>query len=95
MRQFYVYILSSRSGVLYVGVTSDLDRRLYEHQHGLIEGFTRKYGIKRLVYYEQFDDPLTAIEREKQIKRWRRSKKLALIGILNPSFKELALAERA
>ena len=93
MLQHYVYILLSRSGVLYVGVTSDLQRRMYEHKHGLIEGFTRKYGVKRLVYYEQFDDPLTVIEREKQIKRWRRSKKLALIRIGNPSFEELRLKE--
>ena len=66
---------------------------MYEHKHGLIEGFTRKYGVKRLVYYEQFDDPLTAIEREKQIKRWSRSKKLALVRIGNPSFEELPLNE--
>jgi putative endonuclease len=89
MRQFYVYILLSRSGVLYVGITSDLERRLNEHKNGLFEGFTKKYGIKRLVYYEHFDDPLTAIDREKQIKRWRRGKKLALIRTVNPSFKEL------
>jgi putative endonuclease len=62
---------------------------MYEHKHGLIEGFTRKYGVKRLVYYEQFDDPLTAIEREKQIKRWSRSKKLALVRLGNPSLEEL------
>jgi putative endonuclease len=71
MRQFYVYILSSRSGVLYVGVTSDLQRRMYEHKHGLIEGFTRTYAIKRLIYYEQFDEPLTAIEREMSLPRIR------------------------
>jgi putative endonuclease len=93
MRQFYVYILSSRSGVLYIGVTSNLERRLYEHQHGLIDSFTKQYGIKRLIYYEMFDDPLSAIDREKQIKRWRRSKKLALIHMVNPSFKELSLDE--
>jgi len=95
MRQFYVYILSSRSGVLYIGVTSDLPRRLYEHQHGMIEGFTKKYGIKRLIYFEAFDDPRTAIDREKQIKRWSRAKKLALIRTMNPSFKELSLDESA
>jgi putative endonuclease len=90
MRQFYVYILSSRSGVLYAGVTSDLERRLYEHQHELIDGFTKKYGIKRLIYSEVFDEPLTAIDREKQNKRWRRSKKLALIRTLNPRSKSSA-----
>ena len=78
-----------------VGVTSDLERRLYEHQHELIDGFTRKYGIKRLIYYEVFDEPLTAIDREKQTKRWRRSKRLALMRTLNPSFKELSLDEGA
>jgi putative endonuclease len=95
MRHFYVYILSSRRGVLYVGVTSDLERRLDEHQHELIDGFTRKYGIKRLIYYEVFAEPLTAIDREKQLKRWRRGKKLALIRTLNPSSKELSLDEGA
>jgi putative endonuclease len=95
MRQFYVYILSSRSGVLCVGVTSDLERRLYEHQHQLSDGFTKQYGIKRLIYYEVFDEPSTAIYREKQLKRWRRSKKLARIRTLNPSFKELSLDEGA
>jgi putative endonuclease len=95
MRQFYVYVLSSPSGVLYVGVTSDLERRLYEHQHQLSDGFTKTYGIKRLIYYEVFDEPLSAIDREKQLKRWRRSKQLALIRTLNPSFKELSLDEGA
>ncbi len=71
MRRFYVYILASRSGVLYVGITSDLERRLYEHQHGVVEGFTNQHGIKRLVYFEGFDDPVSAIAREKQLKRWR------------------------
>lgn len=93
MRQFYVYILSSRSGVLYAGITSDLDPRLYEHQHGVIEGFTKKYRIKRLIYFEVFDDPVTAIAREKQIKRWSRGKKLAPIRSVNPAFKELSLSE--
>lgn len=95
MRQFFVYILSSRSGVLYVGITSNLERRLYEHQQGLIDGFSNKYGIKRLIYYEVFDDALSAIDRQKQIKGWRRSKKVELIRMLNPSFKELRLDESA
>jgi putative endonuclease len=75
-------------------MTSDLERRIHEHQHELIQGFTKKYGIKQLVYYDQFDNPLTAIEREKQLKRWRRSKKLALIRTLNPSAAELRLDDR-
>ena len=95
MRQLYVYFLSSRSGVLYIGVTSALPRRRYEPQHGMIEGFSKQYGIKRLIYFEMFDDPVTAIGREKQIKRWSRPKKLALIRTMNPSFKELSLDESA
>jgi putative endonuclease len=90
MRDFYVYILGSRSGVLYIGITSNLERRTYEHQNGVVEGFTKKYGVKRLLYYEEFSDPLTAIEREKQLKRWSRSKKLTLIRSLNPMFKDLS-----
>jgi putative endonuclease len=90
MRQFYVYILSRRSGVRYLGVTSELERRLYKHQHELIDSFTKNYGIKRLIYDEVFDEPLTAIDREKQIKRWRRSKKLALIRTLTPRSKSSA-----
>ena len=69
MRQLYVYLLSSRSGVLYIGVTSALPRRRYEPQHGMIEGFSKQYGIKRLIYFEAFDGPKTAIGREKQLKR--------------------------
>ena len=90
MRRFYVYILGSRSGVLYIGITSDLERRTYEHQHSVVEGFTNRYGIKRLLYFEEFDDPLTAIAREKQLKRWSRSKKLALIRSVNPMFEDLS-----
>jgi putative endonuclease len=92
VRNFYVYILGSRSGVLYIGITSDLERRLYEHQHRMLEGFTKKYGIKRLLFYEQFNDALTAIWREKQLKHWNRSKKLALIRSMNPMFRDLSKA---
>ena len=95
VRNFYVYILGSRSGVLYIGITSDLERRRYEHQHGIVEGFTKQYGVKRLLYYEQFSDPVTAIAREKQLKRWNRSKKLALIRSLNPMFKDLGKARES
>jgi putative endonuclease len=62
---FYVYIVRSRSGVRYIGVTSKLERRIYEDQHGVVEGFTKKYAVNRPLYYEQFSDPVTAIEREK------------------------------
>ncbi|MGO9451455.1 MAG: GIY-YIG nuclease family protein [Candidatus Binataceae bacterium] len=67
MSHFYVYILASRHGVLYIGITSDFERRLSEHQHGVVEGFTKQHEIKRLVYFERFDDPMNAITRKKQL----------------------------
>ena len=75
MAEYYVYILANRSGTLYVGVTNNLLRRLYEHKHKLIPGFTKRYKIDRLVYYEHTPDVRAAIAREKQIKPWRREKK--------------------
>ena len=82
--KFWVYILSSVSGTLYVGVTNNIDKRIWEHKSGLIEGFSKKYKCTRLVYYESFDDVRVAISREKQLKRWRREKKVELIEGLNP-----------
>jgi putative endonuclease len=79
MRDYYVYLLTNRSGTLYTGVTSDIQRRLYEHKNKLVEGFTKKYNIDMLVYYEVTDDVNEALTREKQIKAWRRSKRVALI----------------
>ena len=79
-KQYYVYILSSISRVLYVGVTNNLERRMYEHRNKLNSGFTAKYNVDRLVYFEVTDNIHVAIEREKQIKAWRRSKKVALIA---------------
>ncbi len=90
MAQYYVYILTNRSGTLYTGVTSALKRRVYQHKHGLIKGFTSKYRIHRLVYYESTTDVRSAIEREKQIKGWRRFRKIALIESLNRNWKDLA-----
>lgn len=90
MRDYYVYIMTNRSGTLYTGVTNDLERRGYEHRRKLVPGFTRKYDITRLVYYETTADVRDAIAREKQIKSWRRSKKVALIRGLNPRWKDLA-----
>ncbi len=87
---YFVYILASDRGVIYVGVTSDLARRLAEHQLGLVEGFTSRYKVHRLVYFEETRDVRSAIEREKQIKSWRREKKLALIRELNPRFEDLS-----
>jgi len=88
-RTYFVCILSSDRGVLYVGVTNDLRRRLAEHQQGAVQGFTSRYRVHRLVYFEQTEDIRSAIEREKQIKAWRREKKLALIRETNPKFEDL------
>jgi len=87
---YHVYILANASGVLYTGVTNYLERRVAEHKQGLCEGFTKKYEVKRLVYFEPFGDVRNAISREKQIKRWRREKKLALIRGMNPKFRDLS-----
>ncbi len=91
---YYVYIVASDHRTLYTGVTNDLERRLFEHREGLVEGFTRKYNCHRLVYFEQADDPMAAIVREKQIKAWSRRKKLALIETVNPEWKDLSEAWR-
>lgn len=89
--QYYVYILSSkRNGTLYIGVTNDLKRRVYEHKNGLIDGFTKKYSIKNLVYYEQTNDIHEAILREKRLKKWNRSWKIKLIEEMNPDWKDLS-----
>lgn len=90
MREYYVYIMSNESGTLYTGVTNSLERRVHEHREKLVEGFTKKYNITRLVYYETFSDIREAIGREKQIKSWRRRKKLDLIASLNPRWRDLA-----
>src|ERR1700732_4250831 len=87
---YHVYILASASGVLYTGVTNYLERRVAEHKQGLRDGFTKEYEVKRLVYFEAFGDVRNAISREKQIKRWRREKKLALIRGMNPKFRDLS-----
>ena len=86
MRTYYVYILASRSRALYTGVTRDLTRRVSEHKQKLVPGFTSKYNINRLVHYEDFRDARGAIGREKEIKAWRRSKKIALIESGNPTW---------
>ena len=80
---------NKRNGTLYTGVTSNLLQRIYQHKHGLTDGFTSRYDCKRLVYYEQCEDMLSAITREKQIKAGSRKKKLALIEELNPEWKNL------
>lgn len=89
-RNYYVYILTNRSDNLYVGVTNDLSRRLTEHHAKAVPGFTNKYNITTLVYYEVTDEIEGAILREKQIKGWRRAKKIALIESRNPDWRDLA-----
>ena len=89
-RTFYVYILGSRLGVLYIGVTNNLERRVKEHREGLVPGFTKKYRIRQLLYFEQFDRPAEAISREKQIKGWKRARKLDLIHSMNLEMVDLS-----
>ncbi len=88
-RSYYVYILTNRSGTLYVGITNDLERRVLEHRSLLIEGFTKHFNVTRLIYFEECGEVMDAIAREKQIKGWRRSKKLQLIAGLNPKWLDL------
>jgi putative endonuclease len=86
----YVYIMSNRrNGVLYVGVTTNLPKRSFEHREGLVDGFTKRYGLKSLVYYEIFDDVRDAIQREKAMKHWPRAWKVRLIHGVNPEWKDL------
>ena len=87
--QYWVYIASSISRKIYIGVTNNLNRRISEHKEGKIEGFTKKYNIKKLVYYEETNDIYCAIEREKQLKKWRREKKIKLIEKNNSKWKDL------
>ena len=87
---YYVDIMTNRRHTLYTGVTRDLLRRVYEHKHKLIDGFTKKYNIGYLVYSDETSDVTSAIAREKQIKGWRRSKKIALIESANPAWKDLS-----
>ncbi|MBE0429725.1 MAG: GIY-YIG nuclease family protein [Thermoleophilia bacterium] len=90
MKSYYVYIMANRSRTLYVGVTNDLERRMFEHKNHLVDGFSKKYRITRLVYFEETNSIESAIFREKQIKSWRREKKLALINSVNPAWNDLA-----
>ena len=89
-KQFFVYILASkRNGTLYTGITSDLVKRVWQHKNNSVEGFTKKYNVKILVYYEIYDDAENAIVREKRIKKWKRAWKLRLIEEKNPHWKDL------
>jgi len=92
MSDYYVYILASKpNGTLYVGVTNNLQRRVEEHRSGLVEGFTKQYGVHRLVYFEQTSNVVAAIEREKRIKKWNRQWKIELIESQNPEWKDLTV----
>ncbi len=90
MAEYYVYILSNKSRMLYVGVTNSLERRVLEHKLKLVPGFTKHYGLNKLVYCEATNDVSAAIAREKEIKGWVRRKKVALIHSLNPEWKDLS-----
>lgn len=89
-RIYHVYLMSNVSKMLYTGVTSDLERRVFQHKSKEIDGFTKKYNIHRLVYFEAFGDIRDAIAREKQIKGWLRARKVALIESVNPKWEDLA-----
>lgn len=89
-QQLYIYLLGNfKRNVIYIGVTRDLVKRVWEHKNDLVPGFTKTYQVHDLLYYEIFDDPKTAIEREKQVKGWNRRKKNALIASINPNLKDL------
>ena len=91
-KDYYVYVLTNENNnVMYIGITNDLKRRVYEHKSNTIEGFTKKYHVHKLVYYEITTDVNSAIAREKQLKKWKRAKKNALVETLNPKWKELTI----
>lgn len=89
-KTYYVYVLTNKSNTLYVGVTNNLQKRLWEHKHKLVNGFSAKYNLDKLIYFEEYRDINEAIKREKQIKGWLRRKKIELIKSKNPHFKNLA-----
>jgi putative endonuclease len=90
MADYFVYILANKPrGTLYVGITNNLVRRTFEHREGVVPGFTKRHGLKTLVYFEKYDDPTTAIQREKNIKHWSRLWKLELVEASNPQWNDL------
>ncbi len=91
MGDYYVYIMTNKSGTLYTGMTNDLARRVYKHKNKLFPGFTRKYNITKLVYYDVLENPYDAIVAEKRIKGWRREKKIKLIADFNPEWRDLGV----
>ncbi|MBS4034279.1 MAG: GIY-YIG nuclease family protein [Ignavibacterium sp.] len=87
---YFIYFLTNwNNTVLYIGMTNNLERRMYEHKNKLVEGFTKKYNLDKLVYYEQYTDVHLAIQREKELKKWRREKKNKLVESVNPEWKDL------
>lgn len=89
-RSYFVYVMSNRTHTLYIGVTNDLARRVFEHKHKLAKGFTARYSLDRLVYFEETTDAREAIAREKQLKGWLRARKVALIESANPRWQDLS-----
>ena len=89
MRSYYVYILTNQSRTLYIGMTSDLTRRMEEHRSGAVSGFTSQYNVTQLVFYETTENVHAAIARERQLKSWRRSKKMGLVDAVNPGWLDL------
>lgn len=90
-KSYYVYILRNNSGLFYIGITDNLVKRLWEHKNKVVDSFTAKYNIDKLIYFEIYSDPENAILREKQMKNWTRKKKIAIIVKMNPAFKEITL----
>jgi putative endonuclease len=90
-QRYFVYILTNKSFTLYIGVTNNILRRVWEHRNKLIDGFTKKYNIYKLIYLEEYFDIRSAIDREKQLKSWSRKKKISLIKTINPDFRELEI----
>ncbi|MEZ5813584.1 MAG: GIY-YIG nuclease family protein [Alphaproteobacteria bacterium] len=91
MAHYYVYFVTNWTGkVLYIGMTNNLERRIYEHKHKLLDGFTKDYNVDQLVYFEVFDYPQDAIAREKQVKNWNRAKKSMLVERMNPEWRDLS-----
>jgi len=92
MNQYFVYILTNKSNkVLYIGVTNSLERRMYEHKNKMIDGFTKRYNLTKLVYFEETSDVRSAIEKEKKLKNWHRNWKIKLINDFNPEWKDLSV----
>ena len=92
MKQYFVYVLTNKSNkVFYIGVTNNLERRMYEHKNKLIDGFTKKYNLTKLIYFEATNDVNSALKREKQLKNWHRDWKIKMINDLNPGWKDLSV----